>query len=124
MYQSTVIVGNVGRDPEMKYTPAGQAVTTFSVAVSEGYGEKKYTLWFRVTAWGKTAEACNNYVKKGDKVLVDGRLSGDAATGSPKIYTKKDGTSGTSFEMTANNVKFLSSKSEHAGDAGDQSDGF
>lgn len=114
-YQKIIITGNLGRDPEMRYTPSGQAVTSFSVAVNESYtnanGEKvKKTIWFRVTAWGKQAEICNQYLKKGQQVLVDGRMSADPSTGGPKIWTKQDGTSGSSFEITASTVRFLSSR--------------
>ncbi len=75
MYHQLIIVGNVGRDPEMRYTPSGQAVTSFSVAANKQYtnaqGETvKETIWFRVSAWGNLAEVCNQYVKKGMKVLI------------------------------------------------------
>ena len=86
MYHTIIIVGNVGKDPEMRYTPSGQAVTSFSIATNRQYttgnGEQvKETVWFRVTTWGKQAEVCNQYVKKGMKVLVEGRLTPDKATG-------------------------------------------
>lgn len=113
MYHTIIIVGNVGKDPEMKYTPSGKAVTSFSVADSRQYttgsGEQvKETIWFRVTTWGKQAEACNQYVKKGMKVLVEGRLIPDKTTGAPKIWTKTDGSSGASFDVNAQTVRFLS----------------
>ena len=130
MYHTLIIVGNVGKDPEMRYTSSGQAVTSFSVATNRQYtdsnGEQvKETIWFRVSTWGKTAEVCNQYVKKGSKVLVEGRLAPDKATGSPKIWTKQDGTSGASYDVTASTVRFLSSRQEGEGsmsgpvDAGD-----
>jgi len=125
MYQSITIVGNVGRDPEMRYTPSGQAVTSFSVATNREYtgsdGVKvKETAWFRVSTWGKTAEVCSQYVAKGSKVLVEGRLISDPVTGGPKVFAKQDGTTSASFEINANVVRFLSSKASHAGpDVGD-----
>jgi single-strand DNA-binding protein len=120
-YQKIVVIGNLGRDPEMRYTPSGQAVTSFSIAVNESYtnanGEKvKKTIWFRITAWGKQAEICNQYLKKGQQVLVDGRMSADPNTGGPKIWTKQDGTAGSSFEITAQTVRFLSTRAD--GDSG------
>ena len=120
MYQSLTIVGNVGKDPEMRYTPSGQPVTSFSVATNRQYtansGEKvKETTWFRVTTWGKQAEICNQYVKKGSKVLVEGRLTTDTATGGPRIWKAQDGTPKASFEVTANTVQFLSSRGENEG---------
>ena len=116
-FLTIIIVGNVGRDPEMRYTPSGQAVTSFSVATNRQYtnnnGETvKETIWFRVSAWGKTGETCNQYLKKGSKVLVEGRLTADPATGGPRIWTEQDGTSGTSFEVSAQTVRFLSSRGE------------
>lgn len=119
-YHKILITGNLGRDPEMRFTPSGQAVTSFSVAVNETYtnnnGEKiKKTIWFRVTAWGKQAEICNQYLKKGSMVLVEGRMNADPATGGPKIWTKQDGTAGSSFEVTAQTVRFLSSRGDNEG---------
>lgn len=119
-YHKVFITGNLGRDPEMRYTPSGQAVTSFSIAVNESYtnsnGEKvKKTIWFRITAWGKQAEICNQYLKKGRMVLVEGTVNADPNTGGPKIYTKQDGTVGASFEITAQTVRFLSSRSEGEG---------
>ena len=119
-YQKIIITGNLGRDPEMRYTPSGQAVTSFSIAVNESYtnanGEKiKKTIWFRITAWGKQAEICNQYLKKGQMVLVDGRMSADPATGGPKVWTKQDGSVGSSFEVTASTVRFLSTRGDADG---------
>jgi len=117
MYQTLIIVGNVGRDPEMRYTPGGQAVTSFSVATNRQYtnnnGETvKETIWFRVSAWGKTGEVCNQYLKKGSKVLVEGRLTADPATGGPRVWTAQDGSTRASFEVSAGTVRFLSSRGE------------
>ena len=120
MYQNLIIVGNLGRDPEMRYTPSGQAVTNFNVATNRKYttsdGNKvEETTWFRVSTWGKTAEVCNQYLKKGSKVLVEGRLNPDPDSGGPKIWTRQDGTSAASFELTANQVRFLSTRVEDEG---------
>ncbi len=119
MYQTIIIAGNVGRDPEMRYTPSGQAVTSFSVATNRQYtnnnGETvKETIWFRVSAWGKTGEVCNQYLKKGSKVLVEGRLTADPATGGPRVWTAQDGATRASFEVSAQTVRFLSSRGETA----------
>ena len=123
MYQNLIIVGNLGRDPEMRYTPSGSAVTNFSVATSRKYTGSDGTLveettWFRVAAWGKQAETCNQFLHKGNKVLVEGRLAVDSTTGGPRIWTRQDGTPAASFEINASNVRFLSSKGEggHAED--------
>ena len=117
MYQKVTIVGNLGKDPEMRFTPSGQPVTSFPVATNRSYtgsdGQRvKETVWFRVSAWGKQAEASNNFLHKGSKVLVEGRLSADPATGGPRIYNRQDGTSGSSFELTAMTVQFLDSRAE------------
>lgn len=113
MYQKIVLVGRLGRDPEMRYLPSGQAVTSFSVATDNRYtsadGQQvNETTWFRVTVWGKQAENCNQYLKKGRLVLVEGRIKPDPSTGGPRIWNRQDGTPGASFEVTAQSVKFLS----------------
>ena len=123
MYHTIIIVGNLGRDPEMRYTPSGQAVTNFSVATSRQYtgsnGESvKETIWFRVSTWGKQAETCNQYLRKGSKVLVEGRLVPDQSTGGPRLWTRQDGTSAASFEISANTVRFLSSRTDDEGGYG------
>lgn len=117
MYHIIIIAGNLGKDPEMRYTPSGQAVCNFSVATTRQYansnGEQvKETIWFRVQTWGKTAETCNQYLKKGNKVLVEGRLVADKETGNPRVWSKQDGTAGASFEINAQTVRFLSPKQE------------
>lgn len=112
MYQKLIIIGNLGRDPEMRYSVEGKPVTNFSVATSREYNGEKETTWFRVSVFGKQAESCNQYLEKGSKVLVEGRLSPDKVTGSPKVWTKKDGSCGSSYEMTAENVRFLTSRGE------------
>ncbi|MCP4142620.1 MAG: single-stranded DNA-binding protein [Chloroflexi bacterium] len=129
MYQKMVIAGNLGRDPEMRYTPSGQAVTNLNVATNRQYtsnsGEKvKETTWFRVSVWGKQAESCNQYLRKGSKVLVEGRMNQDPATGGPRVWTGNDGSPRASFEITAQTVRFLSSRGEdQAAGGGGQSSG-
>lgn len=133
MWHTIIVAGNVGRDPEMRYTPSGQAVTSFSVATSRSYtgqnGQQvKETIWFRISAWGKLAETCSQYLHKGSKVLVEGRLVPDDK-GNPRTFQRQDGTTGASFEISAATVRFLSSKGEGegpgaegigGGDAGDE----
>ncbi len=125
MFHTIIIVGNLGRDPEMRYLPSGQAVTNFSVAVNDNYtnnqGEKvERTIWMRISTWGKQAETCNQYLKKGSKVLVEGRLVADSATGGPRTYARQDGTYAASFEVSAQTVRFLSTRGDDGGvgDAG------
>ena len=100
-----LVIGNVGNDPEMRYTPSGAAVTTFSLATNRVYttsdGERREeTEWFRVSAWGRLAEQCNNYVTKGRKVYAEGRLKSDTWTGN-------DGQPRVSLEINADRVIFL-----------------
>ena len=121
MYHTIIVVGNVGKDAEMRYTPSGQAVASFSVATNRSYtksdgSQEKETVWFRVSAWGKQAEVCNQYVKKGMKVLVEGRLNADPETGGPRLWGDPVRAS---FEVTAGTVRFLSSRGET-----EQSDGL
>jgi len=120
MFHTVIIVGNLGKDPELRYTPSGQAVTNFNVATSRQYTDSngqqvKETIWVRISAWGKLAETCNQYLKKGRLVLVEGRLVADPATGGPKTYKKQDGTVGASFEISASTVRFLTSRGEAEG---------
>ena len=118
MYQKIVVVGNLGRDPEMRYMPDGTAVTNFSVATSRRWtsgqtGEPvEETLWFRVSVWGRQAETANQYLSKGRKVLVEGQLTGDANTGGPKLFQRNDGSVGSSFEIRANVVKFIGGRED------------
>lgn len=129
MFQKLTIVGNLTRDPEMRYLPTGMAVTTMNVAVN-GYkksanGNTKTTLWMKVTAWGKQAEACNQYLTKGSQILAEGKLTFDDY-GNPRVWTNKQGEARASFEMSADDVKFLSRAAGHAAedapDAGDSGD--
>ncbi len=120
MYHTIIIVGNLGRDPEMRYTPTGHVVTTMNVATNRQYTGAdghpvKETIWFHVSVWGKQAETCSQYLKKGSKVLIEGRLTPDPATGGPRIWTRQDGTAGASFEVSAATVRFLSSRGEAEG---------
>lgn len=112
MFQQITIVGYLGNDPVMRFTPSGQAVTGFSVATSRSYttndGQKvDETTWFRISVWGAQAESCNQYLSKGRPVLIIGRLRPDPETGGPRMFTRNDGTMGASFEVTAQNVRFL-----------------
>lgn len=111
MYQRLIIIGNLGGEPSMRYTPDGKPVTSFSVAVSD---RKDETMWVRVSAWYTLAEVCNQYLHKGSRVLVEGALKADAQ-GNPRVYERKDGGGwGASFEVVASAVKFLSGKDEPA----------
>ena len=112
MYSKIIIIGNLGRDPELKFTADGKAVANFSVATSRKYKDTDETTWFRVSTWDKQAEACNQYLRKGSKVFVSGRLACDKATGGPRVYQRDDGTWAASFEIMASEVKFLDSKPE------------
>ena len=111
MYQKLIIIGNLGREPETRYTPAGEPVTAFSVATSRKFGDKEETTWFRVNVWGKQAESCSQYLHKGSKVLVEGRLKSNS-DGNPNVYQRKDGTWASSYEVTAETVRFLTARGE------------
>jgi single-strand DNA-binding protein len=120
MYQKIIIVGNLGRDPEMRYMPDGTAVTTLSVATNRRWTDRngqpaEETTWFRVSVWGRQAEPANEYLSKGRRVLVEGRLRGDPSTGGPRLWTAQDGTVRASFEIFADSVQFLGSREGTAG---------
>ena len=105
MLNKMLVIGNVGRDPEMRYTPNGNAVTSFSLAVNRRYtpqgGEmQEETEWFSVVAWNRLAETCNNYVTRGMKVYVEGRLRSNSWVG-------QDGQTRFRNEIVASTVTFL-----------------
>lgn len=107
MYQQITIVGNVGRDPELKYLPNGVPVCNFTVAVNERWGSgedrQERTTWFRVAAWRGLAETVSQYLSKGRQVMVVGTVQASA-------YTDKDGNAQASLELTAREIKFLGSR--------------
>ena len=117
MFQKSIIVGNLGQDPELRYTPSGKAVTNFTVAVNRkwtnqsGEQQEKVT-WFRVAAWDKLAELCNQYLSKGRLVLVEGEVEANA-------YTNQEGEAKASLELTARNVRFLGSPGSSASEGAD-----
>ena len=116
MFHKVILVGNLGRDPEMRYTPSGQAVTNLSVATNrkytDGSGEShEETVWFRVSVWGRQAEATNQYLSKGRQVLVEGRLVPDE-NGNPRTWTRQDGSTAASFEVNAQTVRFLGGRAD------------
>jgi len=100
-----ILIGNLGSEPDVKYTPDGKAVTSFRIATNHRYttsaGEsREETDWFRVTVWGKQAESCNQFLTKGQQVYVDGRLHASN-------WQEQDGQMSTSLEVTADRVGFL-----------------
>jgi len=110
-YQYTIIIGNVGRDPEMRYTQSGVAVCDFSVAVSRRWSDRttneprEKTTWFRVTAWRGLAETANQYVHKGMQIMVTGEIEASAFTG-------QDGEARASLDLTARDIQFLGRRGE------------
>lgn len=116
MYDEIAIIGNLGQDPEMRYTPAGTPVTNFSVAVNRKWTSKdgepgEQTVWYRITAWGRLAEVCNEYLSKGRQVFLKGQLTPDG-NGGPRIWHTSEGEPRASFEVNAQLVKFLGGKEE------------
>ncbi len=111
MFQQIVLVGRLGNDPEMRYTPSGVPVTTFSLAVNrtwtnqEGQRQDK-TTWFRVTVWRKQAEIVSQYLTKGRQVLVVGEVE------EARPWTDRDGNVRASLEVTANTVRFLGTRAD------------
>lgn len=112
-YQKLIIIGNLGRDPEMRYLSNGQAVTNLNVATNRRWTDQatgqtqEEVAWFRVSVWGKQAEAANEYLSKGRPVLIEGHLRPDPDTGGPAVYTRSDGSAGASYEVVAERVQFL-----------------
>ncbi|MCD6290769.1 MAG: single-stranded DNA-binding protein [Anaerolineae bacterium] len=103
-----IIIGNLGRDPEMRYTPSGKPVTSFSVATSRSWvtadGERKdATEWFNVVAWGNLAEICNQYLRKGSRVYVEGHLQ-------TRSWDDEQGQRHYRTELVANEMIMLDSR--------------
>ena len=104
------IIGHLGRDPEMRYTPSGRPVTTFTVAVSRSWntvdGERhNETEWFNIVSWGNLAEICKQYLNKGQQVYIEGRLQ-------TRRWDDKEGTKHTSVEVVANEMMMLGERNE------------
>lgn len=110
MLNRTQIIGNLGANPELRYMADGKAVCNFSVAVNEG--NDRPAVWYRVSAWENQAENCAKYLRKGSKVMVEGRARASA-------YLDKQGQPQASLELTARQVIFLSEKPDDA-DATDE----
>jgi single-strand DNA-binding protein len=105
-----MIIGNLGRDPEMRYTPSGRPVTTFSVATSRSWntseGEKRIeTEWFNVVAWSSLAEICKQHLVKGQQVYIEGRLQ-------TRHWDDAEGNKHTSVEIVANEMIILGERRE------------
>ncbi len=105
-----MLIGNLGQDPEVRFTPAGQAVATFNIATSERWTDKagqkqEKTEWHRIVVWGKTAENCKEYLSKGRPVFVEGRLQ-------TREWTDKEGKKRYTTEVVASLVQFLGTAGE------------
>ncbi len=109
MLNKIMLIGNLGRDPEMSFTPSGSAVTKFSLAVSRRWNDKttgerkEETQWFNCVAWEKLAETCNQYLRKGSKVYVEGRMTS-------RKYTDKQNVERTVWDCVLNQMEMLDTK--------------
>ena len=116
MINKSILVGNLGADPETKFTQGGKCVAELRLATTYGYGDNEKTEWHRVVVWDKQAEACGKYLKKGSKVFVEGRIQ-------TRSYDDKEGNKRYVTEIVAQDVKFLSGKADTgstgSGDSGD-----
>ena len=113
-YMKIMILGNVGRAPELQYLPDGRAVTDFSVAVNRGWKDRKdreckETTWVKAKAWGRLAELCCDRLQKGSRVFIEGRLAPDRSTGSPHIwYSGSSNEPRASYDVTILHISFVS----------------
>ncbi len=99
------IIGHLGSEPEMRFTPSGAPVTSFNIATNYGYGERKETVWVRITCWNKQAEFANQYGSKGILARVEGE-------GRMTSYETKDGETKYNLELTAQSVMFLGQRKQ------------
>jgi single-strand DNA-binding protein len=104
-FNKVVIIGNLTRDPELRYTPQGTAVCNLGLAINTGYKDKKETCFINAVAWQKTAENCSQYLAKGRPVLVEGRLQS-------RNWEDQQGNKRSVIEIVAENVQFLGGKEE------------
>jgi single-strand DNA-binding protein len=107
-----ILIGNLGRDPELKFTPGGSAVANFTLATNEQWTDKagakqERTEWHRIVVWGKQAEICNQYLKKGRQVYIEGSLTS-------REWNDKDGNKRTTVEVKAQRVQMLGRPGEGA----------
>ncbi len=119
-YQKLILVGYLGRDPELRYSGDGTPVTTLSLATTRRWRspdgtQSEETTWFRVSVWRRQAEVAAQHLSKGQSVMVEGRLNPDRRTGTPRIWTRRDGTPGASYEVIADRVVFLGGGATSAG---------
>lgn len=118
MLNKIMLIGNLGRDPEMSYMPSGKAITKFTVAVNrrtrdrESGERRDETQWFNVVAFDQLAETCNSYLHKGSKVYLEGRMTS-------RKYTNKDGIEMTAWEVTLNEMQMLDPKGASQGSGRD-----
>lgn len=111
-----ILVGNLGRDPELRTTPNGQSVVNFTLATSETWNDKsgerqERTEWHRIVVWGKTAEMCNQYLSKGRTVYIEGRIQ-------TREWEDKDGAKRYTTEINASTVNFIGPRQDGAGGGG------
>lgn len=105
------LIGNLGRDPEMRYTPDGLAVANFSIAVTEKVKGEDHTTWFRISAFGRTGEIAAEYLSKGKQVYIEGRLR-------TSEWTDREGRNRFSLEVVANQLVLLGSKGDSYNNSG------
>ncbi len=109
MLNKIMLIGNLGREPEMSYTPSGKAITKFSLAVNRRWKDRESgeqheeTTWFNIVAWDRLAETCNSYLHKGSKIFIEGRMTS-------RKYTDKDGVERTVWDVIANDMQMLDTK--------------
>jgi len=112
-----ILIGRLGRDPELRYTQSGQAVANFSLATSEswnkkdGSGREERTEWHRIVVWGRTAELCQQYLSKGRETYIEGRLQ-------TREWENKEGQKQRTTEIVANTVQFLGGRGDGGGGSG------
>ncbi|MEW6591777.1 MAG: single-stranded DNA-binding protein [Pseudomonadota bacterium] len=114
-----ILVGNLGRDPEMRYLPSGEAVANLAIATTDKYKDKsgqmvEQTEWHRVAFFGRTAEVCGQYLKKGSQVYVEGSIRS-------RKYTDKEGVERTAYEIRGDRMQMLGSRG--GGGVADMDDG-
>ena len=123
MLNKIMLIGNLGRDPDMSYTPSGKAIAKFSLAVSrrwtdrEANERREETQWFNIVAWERLAETITQYLHKGSKVYIEGRMTS-------RKYTDKDGVERTAWEVIATEMEMLEPKGAATSSGGSGAAGY
>lgn len=120
MFHRVTVIGHLGGEPESRFLPSGTNVCSFTMATTRKWTNNdgtpaEETIWFRISAWGKLGEVCQQYLHKGRQVFIEGELVPDRESGGPRLWTDQNGQTRASFEIKALTMKMLGSRDDAGG---------